>query len=468
MLFARAISNGVKWYCPDVFSGPVYTPEELSMTIDTTYEEVSNDPVIIYEADQAVIDSIEACTTADQVKEIYKSIPKDLKYLYKDKVLSVGCVADKSIDNNQNLQKEKLHTLFNNHKPSIVKTGAFNAKRHDSDTTGMEKYSQRTEGKRSKSSKRTPKNSQHRRYPGQSYPCLDSWKDAKANDLTKSIIGFIKILDTKLSVSVLPAVYVHTQRENIHDEMDSFSNIKAKLNPLDFLVPQGVVLPEPESVFSIGGIPVFTKGSISTIAGLKKAGKTTVLAWIVAQCIKGNLNVLWIDTEQGKYYSSKTQFWLLTIGRTITPPERMELIGSALEMFSPDMVIIDGVRDVMYDINSTEETQIVITQLMKWSEVYNCHIVNILHFNKGKGNEVLRGHIGTEIQNKAETVIRVVKDDSGYIIVEPQDTRGEPFSPLAFQRDGYGIPILVDTVPVESGKRSIQATDYTLEQHSEY
>lgn len=93
MLFARAISNGVKWYCPDVFSGPVYTPEELSMTIDTIYEEVSdlkNDPVIIPTADQAVIDSIEACTTADQVKEIYKSIPKDLKYLYKDKVLAVG------------------------------------------------------------------------------------------------------------------------------------------------------------------------------------------------------------------------------------------------------------------------------------------------------------------------------------------------------------------------------------------
>lgn len=29
MLFARAISNGARWYCPDVFSGPVYTPDEL-------------------------------------------------------------------------------------------------------------------------------------------------------------------------------------------------------------------------------------------------------------------------------------------------------------------------------------------------------------------------------------------------------------------------------------------------------
>lgn len=34
MLFARAMSNGVKWYCPDVFDAPVYTPEELGATVD--------------------------------------------------------------------------------------------------------------------------------------------------------------------------------------------------------------------------------------------------------------------------------------------------------------------------------------------------------------------------------------------------------------------------------------------------
>lgn len=35
MLFARAISNGVKWHCPDLFLGaPVYTPEELGIEVD--------------------------------------------------------------------------------------------------------------------------------------------------------------------------------------------------------------------------------------------------------------------------------------------------------------------------------------------------------------------------------------------------------------------------------------------------
>jgi hypothetical protein len=34
MLFARALSNGVRWYCPDVFDVSTYTPEELGADVD--------------------------------------------------------------------------------------------------------------------------------------------------------------------------------------------------------------------------------------------------------------------------------------------------------------------------------------------------------------------------------------------------------------------------------------------------
>jgi hypothetical protein len=41
MLFARALSNGAKWYCPDVFAGaPVYTPDELGAEIDAESGEI--------------------------------------------------------------------------------------------------------------------------------------------------------------------------------------------------------------------------------------------------------------------------------------------------------------------------------------------------------------------------------------------------------------------------------------------
>lgn len=44
MLFARAISNGVKWFCPDVFNGPVYTPEEFDSITEDAPAEVVQEP----------------------------------------------------------------------------------------------------------------------------------------------------------------------------------------------------------------------------------------------------------------------------------------------------------------------------------------------------------------------------------------------------------------------------------------
>jgi hypothetical protein len=41
MLFSRALSNGARWYCPDVFSGVTpYTPEELGAEVDGETGEV--------------------------------------------------------------------------------------------------------------------------------------------------------------------------------------------------------------------------------------------------------------------------------------------------------------------------------------------------------------------------------------------------------------------------------------------
>ena len=46
MLFARAMSNGCKWYTPDVFNGPVYVPEEMqAVTVEDTTAEVINPDV---------------------------------------------------------------------------------------------------------------------------------------------------------------------------------------------------------------------------------------------------------------------------------------------------------------------------------------------------------------------------------------------------------------------------------------
>lgn len=45
MLFSRAMSNGARWYCPDVFSGVTpYTPEELGAEVDEEGEVIDVTP----------------------------------------------------------------------------------------------------------------------------------------------------------------------------------------------------------------------------------------------------------------------------------------------------------------------------------------------------------------------------------------------------------------------------------------
>jgi len=47
MLFARALTNGARWFCPDVFGGPVYTPEELGDTATVEVIDAAEETVLV-------------------------------------------------------------------------------------------------------------------------------------------------------------------------------------------------------------------------------------------------------------------------------------------------------------------------------------------------------------------------------------------------------------------------------------
>jgi hypothetical protein len=243
------------------------------------------------------------------------------------------------------------------------------------------------------------------------------------------------------------------ESETIHDLID-----KA-------LIPQGIEIPKPETIFDMDGVPVFTKKSISTLIGKAKSGKTTCVAWIVAKIINLELECLWIDTEQGLYYGSRTQHWVLSIAGLTTSPHlkfydlkihnpnlRGEIVEELIKTLNPDIVIIDGIRDLVFDINEPKEATLMSGNLMKWADLYNCHILSILHQNKG--NDHARGHLGSEMINKSEAVIKVSQDEKKITICEPEFTRGEPFPMFAFDRDANGMPVLINYVPNTGGGKS--------------
>ena len=75
MLFARAISNGVKWFCPDVFSGPVYVPEEMPepKTEDVAHE-VIEPAIIIPTMNNAQHKKLIETATAERIEEVLNAI----------------------------------------------------------------------------------------------------------------------------------------------------------------------------------------------------------------------------------------------------------------------------------------------------------------------------------------------------------------------------------------------------------
>ena len=81
MLYARAMSNGAKWYCPDVFGGPIYTPDELGAAVDgETGEMVDLEP--------------EKPATVNSATSVPLLPQADVKFISDEQVEALGVIRD--------------------------------------------------------------------------------------------------------------------------------------------------------------------------------------------------------------------------------------------------------------------------------------------------------------------------------------------------------------------------------------
>ena len=70
MLFARAISNGQKWFCPDIFQISVYVPEEMPQdTQDVNHVEVI-EPNIIEQPTTPILNDAQLKKTLNSTKAV--------------------------------------------------------------------------------------------------------------------------------------------------------------------------------------------------------------------------------------------------------------------------------------------------------------------------------------------------------------------------------------------------------------
>ena len=231
----------------------------------------------------------------------------------------------------------------------------------------------------------------------------------------------------------------------------------------------------PPVVLQAGGAIIGTLGNFSVSTGKAKAKKTfNVSAIVAAALVNGQVleyqasfpeskrTILYFDTEQSLYHCQLVMQRILRLAKLPIDKEPQNLKFSHLRAIAATnvrreiiryaiyntpnvgLVVIDGIRDLMLDINNSTEATKLVGDLMQWTSEQNIHIQTVLHLNKGDDNA--RGHIGTELNNKAETVLQITRDNTmpERSIVAPSIIRSKPFDKFAFQlkemEDGMCVP----------------------------
>lgn len=205
-------------------------------------------------------------------------------------------------------------------------------------------------------------------------------------------------------------------------------------------------------------------GSISFVTGLPKAGKSSIIAPIIATAIRPNADpilqiksdycnkkmVVYIDTEQTENRTQMFRKRVLKIAKiegdcsyletlsflNYNPVTRVKILEDIFDKVGSNlhMIIIDGLTDFLAGgVNDEIGSNEVIQILMKEAGRTGATVVSIIHENRG--SSAARGHIGAEAERKGAAMISIKKDrDKQIHIIESKLARyGADFEPILFR-----------------------------------
>ena len=200
-----------------------------------------------------------------------------------------------------------------------------------------------------------------------------------------------------------------------------------------------------QEIISAGDVPLGTQGNLFGITGGEGTGKSNYVAAIVAGCIcpagadvdtlgiqitanGKHKAVLLYDTEQSEVQLFKNVSNLLARAKQPDKPdelkafcltgmsrkERLNAIVQSMDKFyyqygGIQLVVIDGIADLVKSANDEAESVAVIDELYRLAGIYNTCILCVLHFVPN--GLKLRGHLGSELQRKAATILSIEKDE---------------------------------------------------------
>jgi len=282
--------------------------------------------------------------------------------------------------------------------------------------------------------------------------------------------------------------------------------------------------PEPYYMLEYNGVPFSKIGGMGAMSGQKKNGKSFVFTELIAAIVGDGCErvkqylpglrvpertieflghkprALYIDTEMERLSSAKVMrrvHWLCDVDMNAPFPEdrfavlwlknmprnddkrpyiqRFEIIKTAIEMIQPDVVFIDGLRDLVASINDEEAGTTILDYFGSIAEERNLSIWLALHQNPSRNNEVedakMRGWIGTELGNKVSDTLVSIKTKTANGVtftVKQQDARDKDLDDWKFEivddAGNLGVPRITNSgtnLPSKS-KEQVTCDEVTL------
>ena len=248
-------------------------------------------------------------------------------------------------------------------------------------------------------------------------------------------------------------------------------------------------VPQHDFLFRWGNQPCYARGELVALTGKAKSGKTFVCSLLMALAVRPQLmglsrlhdkplRVVWIDTEQSE--DSTHEILCHRIGSLIGEPipdeqffgynlrrdnwqDRLAWAELCIVQTKPDLVIFDGIRDVVGDINNYTEAQTVLDKLLSLASWTQACIVCVLHQNKALEDKTLRGALGTELQNKSYETYECQKDPETrrFILRQTATRKYDITDKLEFSVNAEGLPVL-EANPLLSSGDSISSNEQSL------
>lgn len=178
-----------------------------------------------------------------------------------------------------------------------------------------------------------------------------------------------------------------------------------------------------------------TEGNLIMVAGEAKARKTfnvKMLVYLYLQQNDGG-SCIWVDTEQTDYHIGlafkavqEVMGWeprknhprlTMVSFLGLSKRERLAMLAEMMAQVTPGLLVIDNIGHLVSNINDPEQSDSLVTLFDKFK--HDCPhsvILGVLHTNecssRNSEDPKMRGHVGSNMEQYAETIFKVQRVDS--------------------------------------------------------